>query len=260
MILTVPTEVSRAAMSEARKLTTLRWPWLLIALCAMVGLLAAIVTATVGTGPQARADLATGTASLGLYVGLAVAIGAALIGAAIGAGGEYRDASMPLTALFTADRDLLFGAKLGVAAAYSLLLGLAAEFGAGLGLVAAGRHKIEFGLQLAGVLGGGLLAAVCWGLIGASLGLLLRSPVLAIVAPLGWLLIIEPLIWLVAHGADIAGVAVLFPGSATVSTIAVGSFPTNRLFAPSPASAVVLIIWTLAAGAGAWWYLRQRDI
>ncbi|RDI68619.1 hypothetical protein [Nocardia pseudobrasiliensis] len=260
MIVTVPAEVSRAATSEARKLTTLRWPWLLLTGCAVVGLLAAIGSTTLGSGPQPKQDLATGTASMGLYIGLAVAIAGSLIGGALGAGGEYRYASMPVTALFTPDRDLLFGAKIGIAAVYSLLLGLAAEVGAGLGLVTAGRHKIEFGLRLVSVLGGGLLAAVCWGVIGASLGLLLRSAVLAIVAPLGWLLVIEPLIWLIAHGSDVPGVAVLFPGSATISAVAVDSFPGNRLFAPSPASAVILLLWTLAAGAGAWWYLRQRDI
>ncbi|MCM6775808.1 ABC transporter permease [Nocardia sp. CDC159] len=260
MIRTVPAEVSRAATAETRKLSTLRWPWLLPAICAMVGVVAAAVSAALGSGPQPQQNPATGTATIGLYLALALALAAALVTGALTAGGEYRHASMPLTALFTPDRDLLFGAKLGVTAAYSLLLGLTAELGAILGLVAVDRHELEFGLRLVTVLGGGLLAAVCWGLIGASLGLLLRSALLAIVAPLGWLFVIEPLIWLVAHGADVPGVAVLFPGSATVATIAVDSFPTNRLLAPSPAAAVVLLIWTSIAGAGAWWYLRQRDI
>ncbi|MBF6327244.1 ABC transporter permease [Nocardia transvalensis] len=259
MILTVPADISRAATSEIRKITTLRVAWLLVGLCAVSGFGAAAVSAVLGTRPQPHEALATGTASVGLYIGLVVAAVAALVGGAFGTGTEYRYQSMPLTSLFTPDRDVLLGTKLGVTAGYSLLLGVAAEVGAGLGLLV-DRHQIEFGMRFTAVLGGGLLAVVCWGLIGASLGLLLRSSVLAIAAPIGWLLIIEPLIWLVAGGAGVPGLAVLLPGSATVSTVAVGSFPDSALLAPSPAAAVVLLLWTLGAGAAAWWYLRNRDL
>ncbi|MBB5912412.1 ABC-2 type transport system permease protein [Nocardia transvalensis] len=256
----MPTDASRAATTEIRKITTLRAGWLLLVACAAIGFVAAAVTAITGTEPQKNETLATGTASIGLYLGIVAALVASAAFAALGAGGEYRYRSMPLTALFTPDRDLLCGAKLAVTAAYSLLLALAAEVGAALGLAAFGRDKIEFGMRLVGVFGGGLLAAICWGVIGASLGLLLRSAVPALAAMAGWLIVIEPLLWLVLKGAGIPGVAVLLPGSATVGTVAVDSFPKSPFLPPSAASVVVLVAWAAAAGAGAWWFLRQREI
>ncbi|BCK53509.1 ABC transporter permease [Nocardia wallacei] len=260
MILTVPPEVSRAATAEIRKISTLRAHWTLLALCGAVGFVATAVTAIMGSGPQEKQELATGTATIGVYLGSVVALGAAAVSAAIAAGGEYRHSGMSLTALFTPDRDLLFGAKMAVTAGYSLLLALAAEVGAALGLLAFGRDEAEFGSRLAEVFGGGLLAAVCWGVIGAGLGLLLRAVVPAVAVLAGWLLIVEPLLWLVLQGIGIPGVAVLLPGSATISTVAVGSFPTSPFLPPSAAGLVILVLWAAAASSSAWWYLRTREI
>ncbi|GAB2725562.1 hypothetical protein GCM10027089_56940 [Nocardia thraciensis] len=260
MILTVPTDVSRAATVEIRKIGTLRAGWTLIPACAAIGFVATAVTAITGTGPQRDQALATGTASIGVYLGIAAALAAAAVFAALAAGGEYRSGSMRLTALFTPDRDVLCGVKLAVAAGYSLLLALSAEVGAVLALAIFGRDEIEFGLRLATVFGGGLLATACWGVIGASLGLLLRSAVPAIAAMAGWLVVVEPLLWAVMNGVGVPGFAALLPGSATVGTVAVDSFPKSPFLPPSAASVVVLLLWTAAAGGASWWYLREREI
>ena len=257
---TIPTEVSRAANAELRKITAIWSGRLLPPILAAIGFVVATASALRGSGPQPHQALATGTATVGLYLAITVAVGAAAIGGAVGAGDEYRYRSIGITALFTPDRDLLFGTKTGVAAIYSLVVAACAELGALVGLVAFGRGSVEFGWRLAGVFGGGLLAAACWGVIGVALGLLLRSPNLAVIAMAGWLFILEPLIWLVAKGAGIAGVVVLLPGSATIGTVAVGSFPDSPYLPPNAASAVVLVIWTVIAGAAGWWYLRTRDI
>ncbi len=257
---TVPVEVNRAATAEFRKITAVRSGRLLPPILAAVGFVVAAASALQGSGPQPHEALATGTATVGLYLAIAVAVGAAAICGAVGAGDEYRYRSIGVTALFTSDRDLLFGAKTGVAALYSLLVAACAELGALVGLLAFGHGSVEFGWRLAGVFGGGLLAAVCWGVIGVGLGLLLRSPNLAVMAMAGWLFILEPLIWLVTKGAGIAGVVVLLPGSATIGTVTVGSFPDSPYLPPNAASAVVLVIWTALAGAGGWWCLRSRDI
>ncbi|WP_024799933.1 hypothetical protein [Nocardia sp. BMG51109] len=260
MILTVPADVGRAATVEIRKITTLRAGWALLPACAGIGFVAAAVTAITGTPPQEDEVLATGTASIGLYLSVAVALAVAGVFAALGSGAEYRYRSIALSSLCTPDRDLLCGAKIAVAAVYSLLLAAAAEVGAAIGLLAFGRHKIEFGLRLVEVFAGGLLAPLCWGVIGASLGLLLRSAVLAIAAMAGWLVVAEPLLWLVLRGAGIPGFAAVLPGSATVGTVAVDSFPKSPFLPPSAASVVVLVVWAAAAGGAAWWYLRQREI
>jgi ABC-2 type transport system permease protein len=257
---TVPVDLSRAATAELRKITTLRAGWLLLPVSAVVGFVITAAAAALGHGPVPHDAVATGTASTGLYVALALTAAAAAVFAVLGAGGEYRYRTMPLTVLCTPDRDLMVGAKFAVTAVYSLLLAVATEVGAVLGLLALGRHKFDVGLRLVTVLGGGLLAVLCWGLIGAALGLLLRATVPAIAALIGWLLVIEPLIWLVVKGAGIPGAAVLLPGSATIGTVMTGSFQGSALIAPSAASAVVLLLWTGAAGSSAWWYLRQRDI
>ncbi len=255
----VPVAVRRAAYSEIRRYSTRRSGWMLAAICAAVGLVISLVSAYTGSGPQSSGQIATGTATVGLYLALLVALVASAITGALSTGGEYRYESMPLTALFIPDRDLLFGAKLAVAAAYSLVLALSAEIGAALGLLALGRDKVDFGLRLVGVFGGGLLAAVCWGVIGASLGLLLRSESLAILAFIGWTIVAEPLLWLIVKGIGIASVAVLLPDSATIGAVAVGSFTRSSFLAPSAPSAVVLILWTAALGALSWWYLRKRE-
>ncbi|QIS22470.1 ABC transporter permease [Nocardia terpenica] len=260
IIPSVPADIARSATSEVRKITTLRSGRVLVPLCAAVGLVAAAATAAVGSGPQQGATPATGTASIGLYLALAVAISAAAVFGALGSGDEFRTDSISLTALFAPDRDLLFGTKLAVTAAYSLLLGLVAEVGALVVLLGLARHETEFGLRLTGVLGGGLVAALCWGVIGASLGLLVRSAVQAVATMIGWLAIAEPLIWLIAKGIGVPGVAVLLPGSATIGTVMVGSFPGSAFLAPSAASIIVLLLWTAGAGAASWWSLHRREL
>ncbi|MFF3566207.1 hypothetical protein [Nocardia jiangxiensis] len=256
----IPLPVRRAAYSEIRRVTTQRSGWLLPAFCAAIGLVTGLVSAGTGSGPQDGGQIATGTATVGLYLAVLVAVVVAAVSGASATGAEYRYESMPLTALFVPDRDVRFGTKLGVAALYSLVLGLAAEIGAGIGLAILAHSEVQFGLRLTGALLGGLLAAVCWGVAGASLGLLLRSTGLAVTAMIGWSLVAEPLLWLIVRGIGIAGIAVLLPDSATIGVAAVGSFSHSPFLAPGAVSAVVLIIWTAAVGALTWWKLRERDL
>ncbi|WP_019929233.1 hypothetical protein [Nocardia sp. BMG111209] len=260
MNLTVPPEISRAATAEIRKITTSRLGRQAVPVAAVLGLVVGGISALRGSGPQPHGTLATGTASVGLYIALFVTLAAAAILAALAAGDEYRHQSLPLTALFTTDRDLLLGAKFGVGALYSLILAVAVEAGALLGLLAAGRHRIEFGLTLLSVFGGGLLAIVCWGLIGTGLGLLFRAPGPAITTLILWPLIAEPALWYVARFVGVPGFAVLFPLSATVGTVMTGSFSKSHFLAPTAASAIVLLLWTAGISAAAWWYVRQRDL
>ncbi|MEV2220504.1 ABC transporter permease [Nocardia vinacea] len=260
MIAVLPPDLVPAVNSEVRKVSTLRAGRILAALIPAVALVASTVTALLAGPADPKSNPATGAATIGLYIGLAVAIVVAGAFGAAGAGAEYRYATMPTTALFTADRDRLVAAKFLVTAGCALAATFVVELIAFACLLGFGRGKFDFGVRFLAVLGGGLLAAVCWSLIGAGLGLLLRTSTTAVVAMLGWLVIIEPLIWVVAKAIGLAGVVTVLPGSATVSTVAVGSFKDSDFLAPTPAALVVLILWTIAAAGGAWWLLRTRDI
>ncbi|WP_330250079.1 ABC transporter permease [Nocardia sp. NBC_00565] len=258
MIAILPPDLVPAVNSEIRKVTTLRASRLLAAFIPAIALVASTVTALLAGPADPKSNPATGAATIGLYIGLAVAIVLAGAFGAAGAGAEYRYATMPLTALFTADRDRLTAAKFLVTAGSALATTFVVELIAFACLLGFGHGKFDFGLRLLAVFGGGLLAAVCWSLIGAGLGLLLRTPTAAIAAMLGWLVIIEPLIWVVAKAVGMAGFATVLPGSATVSTVAVGSFKDSDFLAPTPAAIVVLTLWTLGIGGSAWWLLRKR--
>lgn len=258
MIAILPPDLVPAVNSEVRKVTTLRASRLLAAFIPAIALVASTVTALLAGPADPKSNPATGAATIGLYIGLAVAIVLAGAFGAVGAGAEYRYATMPLTALFTMDRDRLTAAKFLVTAGFALAATFVVELIAFACLLGFGRGKFDFGLRLLAVFGGGLLAAVCWSLIGAGLGLLLRTPTRAVAAMLGWLVIVEPLIWVVAKAVGMAGVATVLPGSATVSTVAVGSFENSDFLAPTPAAIVVLLLWTLGIGGTAWWLLRKR--
>ncbi|PFX00955.1 hypothetical protein CJ469_03766 [Nocardia farcinica] len=256
----LPTDLIPPVTSEVRKVATLRWCLLLAALLPAVGLVASAVTAGMAGPLDPRGQPVTGAATLGLYLAiLATVLGAGAFGAAT-AGGEFRYGSIPLTAVFTADRDRLMAAKLLVAGVAALAVALLTELVAVACLFGFGRGKFEFGARLVAVFGAGLFAAVCWALIGVGLGVLLRQSTGAVALLLGWLLVFEPLVWLVAEGMGIGGLAVLLPGSATIGTVFVGSFDDSGLFAPTPAALVVLLLWTIAVGTAGWWRLRERDL
>ncbi|MEU2126700.1 ABC transporter permease, partial [Nocardia niwae] len=210
--------------------------------------------------PDPRGQPATGAATIGLYVGLALLVLAAAVFGAVGTGAEYRYQSMPVTALFTADRDRLVAAKFLVTGCCALAAAVALELVSAAALFGVGRDKIAVTGELFAVLGGGLLAAVCWSLIGASAGILLRSSTRAVPLLLGWIVLAEPLIWLIARGLGIPGVVTVLPVSATVGTVAVGSYSDSEVLAPTPAAVVVLLLWTIGLGAASWWSLRTRDL
>ncbi|WP_433732079.1 ABC transporter permease [Nocardia sp. CA-129566] len=260
MIAVLPPDLVPAVNSEVRKVITLRASRILAALILAIALVASTVTALLAGPADPKSDPATGAATIGLYIGLAIAIVLAGAFGAAGAGAEYRYATMPSTALFTSDRDRLAAAKFLVTAGFALATTFAVELLAFACLLAFGRGKFDFGLRLLAVFGGGLLAAVCWSVIGAGLGLLLRTSTGAIATMLGWLVIIEPLLWIVTKAIGFAGVVTVLPGSATISTVAVDSFTDSDFLAPTPAALVVLLLWTLGIGGGAWWLLRKRDI
>lgn len=260
MIDVVPAELIPPVLSEYRKAVTLRYTRVLAGLAVAVAIAAPAMSAILAGPQDPEGEPVTGAATIGLYLALfAVVLASAAFGAA-GAAGEHEHDTLMITALFTVDRDKLAAAKFLVTGLAALTAALAVEIVAVLGLLLFGRDKFEFTGSLFAVLGGGLIAAVCWALIGTGIGLLVRAPLLAVGAVLGWLLLVEPLLWVVTAGIGIPGVVTLLPGSATLSTLFSGSFADADLLAPAPAAIVVLLLWTVGIGGWSWWSLRRTEL
>ncbi|MET9213241.1 MULTISPECIES: ABC transporter permease subunit [unclassified Nocardia] len=260
MTAVLPADLLPGIESEARKVVAVRPARLLLAAPVALALVGTLITALMSGPADPKGQPATGAATIGLYLGLAaVFVVAALLGIAA-TGGEYRRKTMALTVLFAPDRTRLVVAKFAATAAFAFAVALAAEVVSLLALLVAGRGKFDFGWQLTEVLGAGLLVALCWAVIGAGLGLLLRTFSGAVWLVLGWAFILEPLIWVVVKGFGAGGFATLLPVSATVAGVSAGSFAEAEVFAPTPAALVVLLLWTAAIGAAGWWDLRTRDL
>lgn len=260
MTAVLPADLLPGAETEARKIVAVPRIRLLLGAPVVLALVGTLITALMSGPADPTGQPATGAATIGLYLGMiAVFAAAALLGIAA-TGGEYRHRTMALSVLLSPDRDRLVTAKYLVTAGFALAVAVVAELVSFLVLLGAGRGKFEFGWQLVEVLGAGLLVAVCWAVLGAGLGLLLRTLSGAIWLVLGWAFVLEPLIWLVAKGFGAGGMAAILPVSATVAGVSAGSFQEAEVFAPTPAALVVLVLWTAAVGAAGWWDLRTRDL
>lgn len=263
MIPTMPAAVTQAGLSEARKVTSLRANWLTAAALVAVGTLVFTVAAftvrsVVGSSDESE-FVTAGGALTAVVLTLAAAIALSGIFGAVSTGSEYQYRTLPVSALFTPDRNLLFGAKLAATATFSLVTVLALEL-LGLGaFLLFGRGRIDIQASFYALLGGVLLTAVCWSVIGAALGFLLRSPTQAIAVLVGWS-ILEPLVWVTARAMGIPGIAAVLPAAATVGTSTAGSYSDTDFIPPTPAAIVVLLLWTAGLATAAWWYLRQRDL
>ncbi|ONM50695.1 ABC transporter permease [Nocardia donostiensis] len=260
MIDIVPAELLPAVDSEYRKAATLRSTRVLGAMLIAIAIVAGSVTAILAGPLDPEGQPVTGAATIGLYLALTIVILTVGAFGAASAGSEYRYDTLAVTALFIPDRNQLIAAKLLVTAGAALAAAAAAEIAALTCLFLFGRDKFEVTGYLFAALGGGLFAAVCWALIGTGIGLWLRSPSFGIATVLGWIFVIEPLIWLVVDGIGRTGLATLLPVSATISTIAVGSFPDSDLLAPAPAAVVVLLLWAIGSSALGWWAVRNTEL
>ncbi|WP_336085834.1 ABC transporter permease subunit [Nocardia sp. SSK8] len=260
MTAVLPADLLPGAETEARKILAVPRVRLLLGAPVVLALVGTLITALMSGPADPTGQPATGAATIGLYLGMiAVFTAAALLGIAA-TGGEYRHKTMALSVQLSPDRDRLVTAKYLVTAGFALATAVVAELVSFLVLLAAGRGKFELGWQLFEVLGAGLLVAMCWAVLGAGTGLLLRTLSGAIWLVLGWAFVLEPLIWLVAKGFGAGGMAAILPVSATVAGVSAGSFQEAEVFAPTPAALVVLVLWTAAVGAAGWWDLRTRDL
>jgi ABC-2 type transport system permease protein len=179
---------------------------------------------------------------------------------AVNAGSDYRHKTLTPTFLVGPRRDGVVASKLVVTVAVGLGYGVLAEAASLICMSLFGGGRVQWSVTLLAVLAAGLIATVCWSLIGAGLGLLLTSPIGAALALVAWYLVGEVTVSMVSAGFGFQRLGGLLPGGATLATVAVGSLDDSDVFVAWPAAPVLLLVWTaLFAGAG-WWATRTRDV
>jgi ABC-2 type transport system permease protein len=178
--------------SEFRKITSIRSPWLLLAVGPLI--VVAGVTGLIQSGGNVH-DPAVQRQALA-HVGLAALV--TLIFGIIAVAGEYRHGSITDTYLSCPDRRRVITAKLAVYGLVGAAAGLVSTAVA-LAVTAAWWAAKGGSLQLSGTdtwltLGGGLAACFAFAIIGVGLGALMRNLVGSVAVALAWIALIEGIV------------------------------------------------------------------
>jgi ABC-2 type transport system permease protein len=245
--------VNALVRTEIFKLRTTRSSWgLLLGGLALGALLGAATSSTAGDDTAAVLGSAGNLANI---LGVSALPGVVmLILGILATAGEYQHHTITQTFLTTPVRGRVMAAKL----AALVLVGLpvaAAMMGAALlaalpKLLSSADRIALFNAEVAQTVGGNLLAAVLLGILGASLGALLRNQLAAVILVVGWALIGEGILSVVAGGDAVRW----FPGGAARSVIAGGDGELALLPAVT-----VLALYTAVLAAASLVSLR-RDI
>ena len=175
--------------SELRKLTTIRGPWLLLAVGPLV--VVAGISGLVQSGGNLH-DPATQSKALA-HVGLAALL--TLVVGIVAVAGEYRHRTITDTYLSTPARGRVLAAKLTVyglvGAAAGLVSSLVALATAAAWWAVKGDSFHLFTAANWRTLGGGIAANLAFAVIGTGLGALIRNLAGAIAAALAWVALIE---------------------------------------------------------------------
>ncbi|WP_068271458.1 ABC transporter permease [Aldersonia kunmingensis] len=249
-------------VSESRKVTTLNFWWALPIAPIVVGMFASAIYAALADSldPYGDSGLSTGAATIGIYFALAWVILFAGIFGAVNAGTDFRHKTLTPTFLVAPRRDSVVASKLIVTAVVGLAYGVLAEAAGVICMSLFGGGRVEWSGTFAAVLAAGLVATVCWALIGAGLGLLLASPIGAALALVAWYLVGEITVSTISAGLGFQRLGGLLPGGSTLSTVAVGSLDGSDVFVSWPAAPVLLLAWTALFAGGGWLAVRVRDV
>ena len=179
----------RALATEFRKLTTVRSPWLLLALGPII--VVAGISGLVASGGNVH-DPATAARAFG-HVGLAAIF--TLMFGILAVAGEYSRGTITDTFLSFPQRRRVIGAKLAAYAAAGGAAGLVSAATALLVTAAWWSAKgATFQWSAAGswpTLGGGVAANAAFAAIGVGVGALIRNLVAAVAAALAWIAVVE---------------------------------------------------------------------
>jgi ABC-type transport system involved in multi-copper enzyme maturation permease subunit len=242
--------------AEALKLRTTRtfWALALVAL-SLVAIAAAAISVTSSFAPgdhPARQVLAIA----------GPAVTCALVLGVLTVTGEFRHGTITQALLITPRRTRLLVAKLIAAAAGGLVLGLLA-FGEASAIVLpilSARHIASHadGGVIAGIVVGGGIATGLFAALGTGIGAAVRSQVGAIIAALGLLYVLEPLLSLVP-GID--GVVQRFglAGLASGASGTTGFPPGGHILGQVPA-ALILTAYALTFFIAGTLAFRRRDL
>jgi ABC-2 type transport system permease protein len=175
---------------------------------------------------------------------------------------EFRHETITRALLITPRRTPLLVAKLVVLAATGLVIGLVA-FGeaAAIALPVLGARHVASqvdGASVAGIIAGGAIAAALAGALGVGIGAVVRNQAGAIIAALGLLYVLEPLLSLIpgiGSGAAEFGIGGLASGASGTA-----GFPSSaHLLGQAPAVAL-LGGYALAVLIAGTMLFRRRDI
>jgi ABC-2 type transport system permease protein len=240
--------------SEARKLSSVRGPWLLLAAGPLI--VVAGISGLVVSGGNVHDPAVQGQAYA--HVGLAAIC--TLIFGILAVAGEYRHATITDTYLSCPGRRRVLTAKLAsyglVGAAAGLVSSLAAIAVTAAWWAARGG---AFHLSAAGAwstLGGGVAANLAFAAIGVGLGALVRNPIAAIAAALAWIALIEGIAGQLAG----PGLARWLPLAASESLDRAALTASAARLLPQWAGALVLLGYAGAFAAAALITTLRRDV
>lgn len=237
--------------TELLRLRTTRTTWGLVccALVLAVAGVAAVLTGVggVGTAPRGSVQLRDellGVTGLGLFPVLLLGV--------VAVTGEFQHRTVTPTFLVAPDRRRVVAAKAAAVALAGpplagILLLVAYALGVGTGAVAV---SVDGGLLQVALRS--MLAAAVWGLLGVAVGAAVRNQTAAMILPLLWLLVIEPLV--PAYG--LKHLVPWLPGGATAALS--GAPPAGAL--PVWAALLVLAAYILAMLVPGTAAIARRDI
>ena len=193
--MTATASLWRLTRAEARKLFTTRTVPVTFAAAIALVLVSVVLQAAIA-GQQGQPRLGTDESTYKLLSIGVVPVLVMLIIGIIASGGEFRHRTIVPTLLATPSRGRVFAVKVLVIAVIGAAFS-AITFGIGLGAVVAelsAHHLHHLPAGTGGLYAGAIIASTCFGMIGVALGALIRNTVGAIVAVIGWTILIEMII------------------------------------------------------------------
>lgn len=240
--------MKRLLLAEWLKLTTIRLLWAIVpgAIVISMAAVAGAVLSSEGAGVALdsaqgvrRALHVTGTGSI-LVLVLGIVISA----------GEYRTQTATDTFLTTPNRSKVTTAKLLVGLSVGIALGVltaAICLGGAIALYDVEGERFPIGdTEVWTTLGGAVVYAGLFSVLGVAFGTFVRNQVVGIVAALAWLLVVENILFGFTN-TGVARVIKWLPGAAGQAIVRT---PDRDLLSPGLGIAVLLAYGIVIAGAG----------